>query len=74
MLHGFVPVNRFRVSVHALPSFLLFRKVPRVLPVHVTRYRPRSRVARPRSRVARSRFTFPDTLTVGGHVPLFRPR
>ena len=74
MLHGFVPVNRFRVSVHALPSFLLFRKVPHVLPVHVTRYRPRSRVARPRSRVARSRFTFPDTLTVGGHVPLFRPR
>ena len=81
MLHGFVPVNRFRVSVHALPSFLLFRKVPHVLPVHVTRFRPRSRVARPRSRVARSRsrvarsrFTFPDTLTVDGHVPRFRPR
>ena len=73
-LHVFVPVNRFRVSVHALPSFLLFRTVPHVLPVHVTRYRPRSRVARSRSRVARSRYTFSSPLTVGGPVPRFRPR
>ena len=39
-LHVFVPVNRFRVSIHALPRFVLFRTVPHVLPVHVTPFRP----------------------------------
>jgi hypothetical protein len=67
-LHVFVPVNRFRVSVHALDSILLFRTVPHALPVHVTRFRPRSRVARSRSRVARSRYTFSSPFS------RFRPR
>ena len=74
MLHGFVPVNRFRVSVHALLSFLLFRKVPHVLPVHVTRFRPRSRVARPRYTLGVHAFTCCPVFVPVHVLPSFRRR